>query len=99
IGIAFDVTEAKQVEDDLTRINDLLAERVEAALAERDEVQAQLAQSQKLEALGQLTGGVAHDFNNLLTVIIGALDILQRHPEDAARTKRLTEAALAASRR
>jgi len=99
IGIAFDVTEAKQVERDLTRINDLLAERIEAALEERDEAQAQLVQSQKLEALGQLTGGVAHDFNNLLTVIIGALDIVQRHPEDAARTKRLTEAALAASRR
>jgi PAS domain S-box-containing protein len=99
IGIAVDVTEAKQVEHDLTRINDLLAERIEAALGERDVVQAQLAQSQKLEALGQLTGGVAHDFNNLLTVIIGALDIVQRHPEDAARTQRLTQAALAASRR
>jgi PAS domain S-box-containing protein len=99
IGIAFDVTEAKQVEHDLTRINDLLAERVEQALAERDEAQAQLVQSQKLEALGQLTGGVAHDFNNLLTVIIGALDILNRHPDDPERTRRLTEAALNASRR
>ncbi|HYG27084.1 MAG TPA: PAS domain S-box protein, partial [Caulobacteraceae bacterium] len=99
IGIAFDVTEAKQVEHDLTRINDLLAERVEAALIERDEAQAQLVQSQKLEALGQLTGGVAHDFNNLLTVIIGALDIVQRHPDDTTRTRRLTEAALTAGRR
>jgi len=99
IGIAFDVTEAKQVEHDLTRINDLLAERVEQALVQRDEAQAQLVQSQKLEALGQLTGGVAHDFNNLLTVIIGALDIVNRHPEDAVRAKRLTEAALNASRR
>ena len=99
IGIAFDVTEAKQVEHDLTRINDLLAERVEQALAQRDEAQAQLVQSQKLEALGQLTGGVAHDFNNLLTVIIGALDIVHRHPEDAVRTRRMTEAALNASRR
>lgn len=98
-GIAFDVTEAKQVEADLQRLNDLLTDRVEATMSERDIAQAALMQSQKLEALGQLTGGVAHDFNNLLTVIIGALDIVQRHPGDQTRTERLAKAALDAAQR
>ena len=49
--------------------------------------------------MGRLTGGVAHDFNNLLTVVIGALDMILRHPDDAAKRTRMAEAALAAARR
>jgi PAS domain S-box-containing protein len=99
IGIGFDVTDGKRAENDLKRINELLADRVQAALNERDQAEAALRHAQKLEAVGQLTGGVAHDFNNLLTVIIGALDLIQRHPGDAARRDRMVEAALGAARR
>jgi PAS domain S-box-containing protein len=99
VGVGYDISDSRRAQADLTRINDLLAERVEAALIERDQAEAALRRAQKLEAVGQLTGGVAHDFNNLLTVIIGALDLMQRHPSDQARRDRMIEAAQGAARR
>jgi signal transduction histidine kinase len=59
----------------------------------------ELAQAQRLEAIGQLTGGVAHDFNNLLTVVLGNLDLILRARGDAEKIERLAQGAMRAAQR
>lgn len=84
----------------LRDLNDTLEKRVGDVVAEREAAAAQLREAQKLETLGQLTGGVAHDVNNLLTPITGALDLLHRKYADAdPRAARWIDGALQSAER
>ncbi len=75
----------------LARANDEIEKRQQAEDA--------LLRAQRLEAVGQLTGGVAHDFNNLLTVIMGGAHMLTRRPEDPATVRRVAEQITLAAKR
>jgi PAS domain S-box-containing protein len=84
-----DVTERKRTEELLTKSKVELEARVDertrelsAEMQRREEMQAQLVRTQRMEAFGQLTGGIAHDFNNLLTVVIGNIELLDMRLTD-----------------
>jgi PAS domain S-box-containing protein len=75
-----------------------ISERREAQ-QNMEKMQRQLAQSQKLDALGQLTGGVAHDFNNLLMIITGSVNALRKIAEDDPKAVRAVQAIESAAQR
>ncbi|MBW8853659.1 MAG: hybrid sensor histidine kinase/response regulator, partial [Bradyrhizobium sp.] len=75
------------------------AESLERQRAAIDELNQKLTQSQKMEAMGQLTGGVAHDFNNLLMAVMGNLDLLRKRVPDDPRLHRLIDGALQGAER
>jgi signal transduction histidine kinase/ActR/RegA family two-component response regulator len=83
----------------LKALNEELEQRIEERTREREQALAQLFEAQKLDTIGQLTGGVAHDFNNLLTAVLGSLELLAKRLPDDPRATRLLENAVQGAKR
>ena len=98
-GTATEITDLVNARDTLRNSNEELEATVLERTREREVVLKQLHESQKMESIGQLTGGVAHDFNNLLAVILGSLTLLKKGISDDPRTSRLLEGAIQGAER
>ncbi len=84
---------------ELRRFNEELEQRIEERTRERETALAQLFEAQKLDTIGQLTGGVAHDFNNLLMAVLGSLTLLEKRLADDPQARRLLQNAVHGAQR
>ncbi len=84
---------------ELRQLNEELEQRIEQRTREQEAALAQLFEAQKLDTVGQLTGGVAHDFNNLLMAILGSLKLLKKQLPQGGKSERLVENSIQAAER
>ena len=93
VGVTLDVTASAQTEAELRRLGADLEMRVQQEVAAREAAQMRAAHAERMQALGQLAGGIAHDFNNVLQLVLGAITLIARRPDDQAGIPRLTQLA------
>jgi signal transduction histidine kinase/ActR/RegA family two-component response regulator len=84
---------------ELQRFNEQLELRIKERTRERETALAQLFEAQKMDTIGQLTGGVAHDFNNLLMAVLGSLSLLEKRLPEDPRSHRLLQNAVQGAQR
>ena len=84
---------------ELQRFNEQLEQRIKERTRERETALAQRFEAQKMDTIGQLTGGVAHDFNNLLMAVLGSLTLLEKRLPDDPRSHRLLQNAVQGAQR
>jgi len=98
-GVCMDITDRKRAENALKHLNETLEQEVQKRTDALLAAEEALRQSQRMEALGHLTGGVAHDFNNLLGAMVGSFDLIRRRAASPDRVRQLAEAGLKVAER